>query len=100
VSRYTDGPLPLRLSLQKLARRYRKIDLEAIDIIRHRWVETVGPVLAARCTPSAVRDGVLVVSVPSGAFAQRVSRDERMILEHLADLGSSAPRSVRAIVEN
>ena len=36
---------------------------------RERWPEVVDPVLAEHCRPEFIKSGVLVVSVPSGAFA-------------------------------
>jgi len=41
----------------------------------------VEPVIAEHCRPEFVKNGVLLVSVPSGAFAQRVMSDATTILE-------------------
>ena len=100
MSRYNDGPRALSESLRALASRYRKVDLLVIDEIRDRWEQIVGPVLAQRCTPMLVREGVLIIEVPSGAFAERLSSEQVRILEALSDLGQRAPTSVRITVKS
>lgn len=85
-------------SLRHLAARYRRVDLFVIDEIRIRWPEVVGATLAIRCVPELVREGVLVVRVPSGAFAERILTQERTILEGLSDLGDRCPTGIRTVV--
>lgn len=92
------GPRPLGEVLRHLAARYRKLDLEAIDEVRRRWPTLVDEALATTCAPEAVRDGVLIVRVPTGAYAERLRVDEGAILRALADLGSHAPTSLRVVV--
>ena len=99
MSRYEDGPRALGESLRALAGRYKKVDLLVIDEIRDRWVDVVGEVLAQRCVPLLVRDGVLVIEVPSGAFAQRLRSEESRILEGLKELGERAPKGLRITVK-
>ena len=100
MSRDEDGPRALGESLRALAARYKKVDLLVIDEIRDRWAELVGDVLAQRCTPVLVRDGVLVVQVPSGAFAQRLRSEEAHIVEGLKVLGDRAPKALRITVKS
>jgi len=39
-----------------------------------------------------------VVSVPSGAFAQRIALDEEQILAGLSALGERAPQHLRCVI--
>ncbi len=98
MSRVNEGPRSLGESLRQLAARYRKVDLLVIDEIRQRWPEIVGEALARRCTPELVRDGALIVRVPTGAFAERLRMDERSILSAYADLAERAPTSLKIVV--
>lgn len=93
-----DGPRSLGDSLRQLAAKYRKVDLFVIDEIRNRWPEIVGEALATRCYPELVRERVLVVRVPTGAFAERLRMDERTIVASLLDLGDRAPTSLQMVV--
>jgi hypothetical protein len=45
-----------------------------------------------------VKNGVLLVSVPSGAFAQRVMSDATTILEGFSSLGTRAPTALRTVL--
>jgi predicted nucleic acid-binding Zn ribbon protein len=98
VSRRDDEPRPLGEVLDGLAGRLRRVDLRTVDEARALWGRAVDPVLAEHCRVEMVRDGVLVVAVPSGAFAQRVADEEASILAAYAVLGARAPREVRAVV--
>jgi len=53
-------PEKLSDTLAALMKRYRRIDASAIDSVRDRWDELVGPVLADSCVPEVVKDGGLV----------------------------------------
>ena len=77
--------------LDTVAGRLRKVDLRLVDEVRRRWPQVVDPVLAEHCRPEFIKNGVLVVSVPSGAFAERLQGDRATILEGLA-----APRRRRS----
>ncbi len=100
MKRRDDGPVSLGDSLRSLASRYRKVDLLMIDVIRGRWSDVVGDVLASRCVPELVRERSLIVRVPSGAFAERLRRDEVTILSAFSDLGDKAPTSLTIVVGN
>ena len=76
MSRDYDGPRSLGETLRSLTSRYRKVDLFVIDEIRQRWGDAVGETLATRCVPELVREGALIVRVPSGAFAERLRMQE------------------------
>jgi predicted nucleic acid-binding Zn ribbon protein len=93
-----EQPAPLGELLNTLAGRLRKVDLRDIDEIRALWPSIVEPVIAEHCRPEFVKNGVLLVSVPSGAFAQRVMSDATTILEGFASLGSRAPTSLRTVL--
>jgi len=96
--RDADGPTPLGDSLRRLAARYTKVDLLVMDDIKSRWPTLVGDTLASRCAPEVVRRGTLIVRAHNGAFAEAVRRDERRILEGLADLGNRAPTRLQVVV--
>lgn len=93
---------PARLSdmLDTLAGRLRKVDLRLVDEVRRRWPDVVDPILAEHCRPEFIKSGVLVVSVPSGAFAERLTRDSASILDALAALGDAAPKALRTVVRD
>jgi len=96
--RRNDGPTGLGELLNTVAGRLRKVDLRAIDEIRAMWPDIVEPVIAEHCRPEFVKSGVLVVSVPSGAFAQRVISQSPSILEGFSTLGERAPTSLRTVL--
>ncbi len=93
---------PARLSdvLDTVAGRLRKVDLRLVDEVRRRWPQVVDPVLAEHCRPEFIKSGVLVVSVPSGAFAERLQGDRATILEGLAGLGDGAPTALRTVLRD
>lgn len=93
-----ERPAALGELLDTLAGRLRRVDLRLIDDARRMWPTVVGPVLAEHCRVEMIKDGVLVVSVPSGAFAQQVLSESPSILAGFAALGAGAPSSVRAVV--
>jgi predicted nucleic acid-binding Zn ribbon protein len=83
-----------------MAGRLRKVDLRLIDEIRDMWPSIVEPVIAEHCRPEFVKNGVLLVSVPSGAFAQRVTSQSMTILEGFSSLGDRAPTALRTVLAN
>ncbi|MGC8509788.1 MAG: DUF721 domain-containing protein [Acidimicrobiales bacterium] len=93
-----DQPEPLDRLLDQLASRWRRVDVRLIDHVRELWPTVVDPVLATNCRPEFIKDHVLLVSAPSGAFAQRVVQDTPAIVAGLAVLGEQAPTSVRVRV--
>ena len=94
-----EPPAKLGELLNTLAGRLRKVDLRDIDEIRNLWPTIVEPVIAQHCRPEFVKNGVLLVSVPSGAFAQRVMSDATTILSGFSSLGTRAPTSLRTVLE-
>jgi predicted nucleic acid-binding Zn ribbon protein len=95
VSDRRDQPRVLGDLLNMLAGRLRKVDLRVIDDVRQLWPSVVDPVLAEHCRPEFIKNGVLLISVPSGAFAQRINSEREMILEGFSSLGEHAPTSLR-----
>jgi predicted nucleic acid-binding Zn ribbon protein len=93
-----EQPATLGELLNTLAGRLRKVDLRDIDEIRSLWPTIVEPVIAEHCRPEFVKNGVLLVSVPSGAFAQRVMSDATTILEGFSSLGDRAPTNLRTVL--
>jgi predicted nucleic acid-binding Zn ribbon protein len=98
VSKKDDQPKVLGELLNTMAGRLRKVDLRLIDEIREMWPRIVEPVIAEHCRPEFVKNGVLLVSVPSGAYAQRVTSESKTILEGFSSLGDRAPRSLRTVL--
>jgi predicted nucleic acid-binding Zn ribbon protein len=93
-----EQPTTLGDLLNTLAGRLRKVDLRLIDEIRALWPAIVEPAIAEHCRPEFVKNGVLLVSVPSGAFAQRITTESVSILEGFASLGDRAPTSLRTVL--
>jgi predicted nucleic acid-binding Zn ribbon protein len=81
--------------LDVLAGRLKKVDLRIIDDIQALWPTIVEPVVAQRCQPEMIKEGVLIVRVPSGAFAQRIISDTPLILRGFSVLGDKAPTSLK-----
>ena len=97
---YDREPANLGDVLNTLAGRLRKVDLRLIDEIRDLWPTVVDPVIAEHCRPEFIKDGTLLISVPSGAFAQRVQLETPTILAGFESLGSRAPTSLRTVLSN
>jgi len=98
VRRREDQPVAIGDILQSLAKRVRRVDLAVIEEIRAMWPTLVDEVLAQRCRPELVKNDVLIVAVPSGAFAQRLLEDHDTIIAGLAVLGDRAPQSLRPLI--
>lgn len=98
MRRRDEEPVSLGELLDTVAGRLRRVDLRLIDEVRRLWPSIVDPVLAETCRPEMIKDGVLVVSVPSGAFAARVTSDAATILRGFEVLGASAPTGVRTVL--
>lgn len=100
MKRSDDQPIGLGELLDTMAGRLRKVDLRLIDEIREMWPRIVEPVIAEHCRPEFVKNGVLLVSVPSGAFAQRVASQTPSILAGFSTLGKRAPTSLRTVLSD
>ncbi|MFI5035670.1 MAG: DUF721 domain-containing protein [Acidimicrobiales bacterium] len=98
--RRRDEPARLSDLLDQVAGRLRQVDLRLVDEVRRLWPSVVDPVLAEHCRPEFIKSGVLVVSVPSGAFAERLTRERTAILEGLGALGDAAPRALRTVLRD
>ena len=95
MSRRNERIVPLSELLDVLASRLKKVDLRVINDIQALWPTIVEPIVAQRCQPEMIKDGVLIVRVPSGAFAQRVISDTPLILNGFSVLGDKAPVSIK-----
>jgi predicted nucleic acid-binding Zn ribbon protein len=93
-----EQPSTLSELLDTLAGRLRRVDLRLIDEARARWTTSVDPVLAEHCRVELIKDRVLIVSVPSGAFAQRVQQQSPTILRSFSTLSSGAPTSIKTVL--
>jgi predicted nucleic acid-binding Zn ribbon protein len=98
VSAENQLPKSLAEILDVVAGRLRRVDLRLIDEVRALWPTVVDPVLADHCRPEFVKNGVLLVSVPSGAFAQRINAERDSILSGFSSLGERAPTSLRTVL--
>jgi predicted nucleic acid-binding Zn ribbon protein len=94
-----DPPMQLSELLNALAGRLRRVDLRVIDEARRIWPTVVDPVFAEHCRVEMIKDGVLIVSVPSGAFAQQIRLQETTILSGFSSLGKSAPNSLKTVLK-
>lgn len=92
-----EQPASLSELLDALAGRLRRVDLRLIDEARRLWPTVVDSVLAEHCRVELIKDGVLIVSVPSGAFAQRVVTESPSILKGFSSLGKSAPTTLKTV---
>ncbi len=97
MRRFSDQPESLGDVLRVVARRVKKVDLTVIDEVRELWPHVVDEKLATTCQPEFVKNRVLVISVPSGVFAQEISFETETILRGLAALGDRAPTSLKTI---
>lgn len=95
MKKRNEGIVPLSDLLNTFAGRLKKVDLRIIDDVQALWPTIVEPIVAQRCTPEMVKDGVLIIRVPSGAFAQRVLSDSPQILAGFSVLGDKAPTAVK-----
>lgn len=93
-----DDPATLRDVLNTLAGRLRRVDLRQIDRARELWSTVVDPVIAENCHVEFIKDGVLIVSVPSGAFAEQIRLQSTSIVRGFSSLGSGAPTSVKTVL--
>lgn len=100
MSYYNESPRALSDILNIVAGRLRKVDLRLIDEVRQLWPSIVDPVLVEHCQPEFIKNHVLLISVPSGAFAQRVNLEHDVIIRGLAALGDRAPTSLRTVITN
>jgi len=67
-------------------------DAARVMRIAERWEAAVGAEIAARCRPTALRGGVLEVSVDSSVWCQQLQLRSPEILDALrASLGADAP---------
>lgn len=94
-----EPPSPLGELLNALAGRLRRVDLRVIDEARRIWPTVVDPVFAEHCRVELIKDGVLIVSVPSGAFAQQIRLRETTILIGFSSLGERAPTSLKTVLK-
>ncbi len=92
-----NNPASLSELLNTLAGRLRRVDLRLIDQARQLWPNVVDATLAEHCHVEHIKDGVLIVSVPSGAYAQRVMTQSPIILEGFSSLGVGAPTSLKTV---
>ncbi|MGC8499126.1 MAG: DciA family protein [Acidimicrobiales bacterium] len=87
---------PRRLGdvLREVAKTLGRADLGQVDELRRCWREHADPELAVSCVPQSLEEGRLIVSVPTGAHAERVRHQSVAILSWYADLGAQAPTAV------
>lgn len=92
---------PARLSglLGKAAEGMGVKDPLAVARVFSAWAEIVGPEIATRCQPSALKGGVLKVSIPSQAWAAQFRFVAPEIIRRLNDhLGAEVVTEIKAWV--
>jgi predicted nucleic acid-binding Zn ribbon protein len=94
-----EQPETLSDLLNTLAGRLRRVDLRAIDDARRLWPTVVDSAIAEHCRVEMIKDGVLIVSVPSGAFAQQIAMQSTTILRGFSSLGTGAPTSLKTVLK-
>ncbi len=65
-------PVPLRSSLDKVAKRFGSSSASAMSGLFERWEELVGPSIAAHAKPVSLKSGHLRVEVDSSAWAAQL----------------------------
>jgi len=78
-------PVPIRASLDRVARRLGGPDSDALTGVFARWAELVGDQVAANCRPLSLSRGVLVVAVSDPAWATQLSYLEGDLLARFRD---------------
>lgn len=97
MRRQPDQPQPLGELLRTMATRVKRVDLTIIEEIQQHWPTLVEPALATTCRPEFVKNRVLIISVPSGAFAQQIMFERDEIIRGLAFLNDRAPTSLKTV---
>lgn len=80
-----------------MAKRVKRVDLTIIEEIQQHWPTLIEPAIATTCHPEFVKNRILVISVPSGAYAQQIALERDSILRGLAFLNDRAPTSLRTV---
>jgi predicted nucleic acid-binding Zn ribbon protein len=67
-----------------------------VAAVMSRWPQIAGPEIADHCAPASLRDGELVLTAESTAWATQLSLMARQIKDRVnADLGAAVVKSVR-----
>jgi Dna[CI] antecedent, DciA len=92
---------PTRLSevLLSVASRLRKVDLQLAEELPTLWSRVEDVATREHCRPLFIKDGLLHIEVPSGAYAERVRAQTTTILEIFATLGDRAPHSLKITLQ-
>ncbi len=92
------GPPPTRLreGLDEVLRGLGGGGVEAIVLVHERWSELVGPEVAERSRPAALRDGRLSVTVDGPAWADHLRWSEAEIVARIDQL--VGPRTVVSLM--
>jgi hypothetical protein len=93
------GPMPLGAEVDRLLRRPGWSERLGAGRISARWVEVVGPELAARCEPVRLAGRVLVIRAESAAWATQLRYLTGQLRERLdVVLGPGSVRDVRIVI--
>jgi predicted nucleic acid-binding Zn ribbon protein len=99
VTRGGEEPRALRDAIGAVT---RELGLPAPGVVARLaavWPDIVGPALAARCAPGAVRAGVCSILVDEAAWASPVRYLERQVVERSAEvLGPGVVTGVKVVV--
>ncbi len=93
-----DNPIPIGEALRTVAGRVTQTDLLGIAEISSVWTAVVGERLATEAQPMTLRDGRLLVSVPSSVWAGQVRLMTREILEKLGQMAATPVEQIEVVV--
>jgi predicted nucleic acid-binding Zn ribbon protein len=95
-----DDPVPLRESLDHLARRLGAGDAGILAGVFSRWEDVVGPAIAAHARPVSLRDGTLRVAVDQPGWATQLRYLETDLVQRCEGvLGAGAVARLEVFVE-
>ena len=88
-------PVPLRASLDKVAKRFGSSSASAFSGLFDRWEELVGPSIAAHAKPISLKAGHLRVEVDSNAWATQLKFMTTDLVERCCSaLGAGAVKQI------
>ena len=90
--------IPIGDALRTVAGRVTKTDLLGVAEISAVWPEVVGERLAAEAQPSTLKDGRLVVSVPSSVWAGQIRLLSAEIIEALGRAATTPVTEIEVLV--
>jgi hypothetical protein len=92
--------VPLQQTLGAVADDLRTASPDALATLRNRWVDVVGPALAAHARPGGLVDGTLTVLVDDSTVASMLQQQRGTLARRWSELlGDGVVRGLRVVVE-